>query len=183
MAIAFSCPSCDRTFTVDDKFAGRVTACKGCGTRMVVPDAEGEPEPPPTTARARVVAVSPPTSPPPPPRGQSRREETEARELATQEAPRSRNAAAEDAARYIEDAAKKQRRRERKARARKSESRSGVSFSPAVAGALGGVAIMVITGTWFVVALVFYDMLYYKLPIVFILGLVGAIKGMMGHED
>ena len=182
MAIAFSCPSCDRTYTVDDKFAGKVTACKGCTTRMVVPDAEGEPEPPPT-ARARVVAVSPPTSPAPTPRGQSRREEVEAREAEEVAPPRSRNAAAEDAARYIEDAAKKQRRRERKAKRRKSEGRSSDSFSPAVAGAMTGILVMVVTAVWFVVALVFFDLLFYKLPIVFLLGLAGTVKGMMGYED
>ena len=46
MAIGFSCPSCDRVYSVSDQYARKVTTCKDCDTRMVVPDAEGTPAPP-----------------------------------------------------------------------------------------------------------------------------------------
>ncbi len=37
MAIAFSCPSCDKSYTVDEKFAGRRTTCKQCKGWVTVP--------------------------------------------------------------------------------------------------------------------------------------------------
>ena len=122
MTIAFSCPSCDRTYTVGDQSTGKVTACKGCHTRMIVPDAEGEPEPPPR-AKARVVAVSPPTAPPP--RKPNRRdEESDGFEVVEELPSQSRDAFAEDAARYTRKAARKQCRRERDALVREEHGNS-----------------------------------------------------------
>ena len=38
MAIAFTCPSCDKAYTVDEKFAGRRTNCKQCKGWLTVPE-------------------------------------------------------------------------------------------------------------------------------------------------
>lgn len=37
MPIAFSCPSCQKDYTVPDQFAGRSTRCRQCGSDMQIP--------------------------------------------------------------------------------------------------------------------------------------------------
>ena len=174
MTIAFSCPSCDRTYAVGDQSAGKVTACKGCSTRMIVPDAEGEPDPPPRP-KARVVAVSPPTSPP---RNPSRRDQAGEFEVVEEPPSRSRDAFAEDAARYAKKAARKQRRRERDAMVREQHG-NGLAVSRTMVGGIGTVLVAVV---WFVVGLMFGIKFFFP-PILFLIGLVTLVKGLMGHEE
>ena len=171
MAIAFSCPSCDRTYSVDEKFAGKITACKGCGTRVIVPDAEAEPEPPPPPprAKARVVAVSPPAPPRKPGRDEERFDVV---------AERPRNSAAEDADYYAKKAAKRQRRKERDARIREEHGNS-LAVSRTI---VGGAATMAIAVIWFFGGLMF-NVFFIFPPIMFLLGLLTLIRGLMGHED
>jgi hypothetical protein len=66
MSITFACESCGKSFTVDDKFAGKKGKCKQCGAVMAIPEA--------TAARAasrpveREIAPSRrPAAPAPPP--------------------------------------------------------------------------------------------------------------------
>ena len=64
---------------------------------------------------------------------------------------------------------------------RERESRGGgISISPTI---LGGVATMTFAVVWFVVGLLFFDLLFFYPPILLFLGLIGFVKGMMGHED
>ena len=175
MTIAFSCPSCDRTYTVGDQSAGTVTACKGCSTRMIVPDAEGEPDPRPRP-KARVVAVSPPTSPPP--RNPSRREEADEFEVVEEPPSRSRDAFAEDAARYARKAARKQRRRERDKILREEHGNS-LAVSRTI---VRGLCTMAFSAVWFFGGLMF-GILFYFPPILFCIGLGILIMGLMGRED
>ena len=176
MAIAFSCPSCDRTYTVAEKFAGKVTACKGCATRIVVPDAE--PDAPDEDAAFQVLSADDGEgdartrlgrrdwdSPPPP--------------LAMAPAPAKDNAA-EDAARYAAKKAKARRKAERAARDRDDgRGRGGLSISPTMIGGLGTMLLAVV---WCVAGLA-CNVFFIYTPILFVIGLVGFLKGLMGHED
>jgi hypothetical protein len=47
MSITFACGHCGKTFTLDDKFAGKKGKCKQCGSTMQIPDA-AQPSPNPT---------------------------------------------------------------------------------------------------------------------------------------
>jgi nitrate reductase NapAB chaperone NapD len=63
MSISFACEECGKSFTIDDKFAGKKGRCKGCGAVMQIPEAgtpvedvygfEDAPLPPRSTSFAR----------------------------------------------------------------------------------------------------------------------------------
>ncbi len=143
---------------------------------MIVPDAEGEPDPPPRP-KARVVAVSPPASPPP--RKPSRRdEESDEFEVVEEPPARSRDAFAEDAARDAKKAARKQRRRERDAMVREEHGNS-LAVSRTI---VRGLCTMAFSAVWFVGGLMF-GILFYFPPILFCIGLGILIMGLMGRED
>lgn len=44
--IRFNCPSCDKSYHVDDKHAGKASKCKACGSKMQVPAKAAETVPP-----------------------------------------------------------------------------------------------------------------------------------------
>ncbi len=174
MAIAFSCPSCDRAYTVAEKFAGKVTACKGCQTRIVVPDAE--PAASDEDAAFALLAADDGKgdtnprldrrswdAPPPPP------------DLAP-----ARGNAAEDAARHAEKKAKARRKAERATRDRDDgRGRGGFALSPTM---MGGLGTMIVAVVWCGVGLA-CNVFFIYTPILFVIGLFGFVKGMMGHED
>ncbi|HZN32919.1 MAG TPA: biopolymer transporter ExbD [Pirellulaceae bacterium] len=41
MSVRFSCPQCGKQLKAREADAGRTTACSGCGTKIVIPSAEG----------------------------------------------------------------------------------------------------------------------------------------------
>ena len=45
MSITFTCPTCSRRFTVDDRLAGKRGKCKSCGEEIWVPAVEASPDP------------------------------------------------------------------------------------------------------------------------------------------
>jgi hypothetical protein len=69
MSIVFSCESCGKTFTLDDKFAGKKGKCKGCGAVMQIPEASPGLVPEPVRSPSRALASSRPqavgSAPPP----------------------------------------------------------------------------------------------------------------------
>src|ERR1700744_320422 len=70
MSISFSCDSCGKSFTVDDKFAGKKGKCKQCGATMQIPNG-ATPQPAPSSAPAsrgvdREISPSRRTPGPPP---------------------------------------------------------------------------------------------------------------------
>ena len=151
MAIAFSCPSRERAYSVSDHFAGKVTTCKDCPTRMVVPDAVGEPEP-----------AAPPTP----------------------TLPRPRNPADADAARYLKEAERLHRRRERQAEARKSEPRVGLVISGPILLVLGGVGLMVLAAAYVAFCVLVLEHIDLRAPVVMVIaGFVSILKGLMGAEE
>ena len=175
MAIAFSCPSCDRTYSVDDKFAGKVVTCKTCSTRMLVPDADEDPEPdPPPRPRAQVLTASPPPRREPPRRDPTPREQADA-----QETPKSPGrSAAEDASYYAKKAARKQRRKERDAEIREERGNS-LAVSRTV---VSGITMMGIAVICCAIGLM-NNVFIYITPFLFLFGLVTLVKGLMGRED
>lgn len=38
MAISVKCPGCDKTIRADEKYAGKVAACPGCGNKVRIPN-------------------------------------------------------------------------------------------------------------------------------------------------
>lgn len=56
MSIIFSCPSCAKTYSVPEQFAGRATRCQGCGAGLTVPQVALTAAPP-----AAVPVAAPPT--------------------------------------------------------------------------------------------------------------------------
>ena len=167
MAIAFSCPSCDRTYSVDEKYAGKVVTCKTCSTRMLVPDAAEDPEPEPPKPRARVLSASPP-----------RRDPTPREQADAQEVPQSPGrSAAEDAAYYAKKAARKQRRKERDAEIR-GERGNSLAVSRTV---VSGITMMGIAVICCAIGLM-NNVFIYITPFLFLFGLVTLVKGLMGQE-
>ncbi len=69
MSISFSCESCGKAFTVDDKFAGKKGKCKQCGATMEIPGgAPSRPAAtPPLISRGVEREVSPSRRAPSPP--------------------------------------------------------------------------------------------------------------------
>lgn len=86
--------------------------------------------------------------------------------------------AAEDAAYYAKKAARKQRRKEREAEIR-SQHGNSLAVSRTI---VGGAATMAIAVIWFGTGLVF-GIIFFFPPIMFLLGLLTLVKGLMGHED
>lgn len=64
MSITFACESCGKSFTLDDKFAGKKGKCKQCGALMAIPEA--------TASRASSRSVERETAPPRRPAAPSR---------------------------------------------------------------------------------------------------------------
>lgn len=176
MAIAFSCPTCNQSYTVDDKFAAKVTACKGCNGRLVVPDAtpatpdedaafallaadDGRDEVNPRLDRRSWEAPPPAAGKPP----------------AADSGDASQAVAAAAAARYAKDAA----RERREARSDGGGGRRGFAVSSTAMGGLGMMAVAVI---WFGLGFAAGRIFIYP-PILFVLGLFSFLKGLMGHED
>ena len=119
--------------------------------------------------------MSPPTSPP---RNPSRRDEAGEFEVVEEPPSRSRDAFAEDAARYAKKAARKQRRRERDAMVREQHG-NGLAVSRTI---VRGLCTMAFSVVWFVGGLMF-GVLFYFPPILFLIGLGILIMGLMGRED
>ena len=181
MAIAFSCPTCDSPYTVDDKFAGKVTACKGCRGRLVVPEAA--PATPDEDAAFALLSaddgkgeVNPRLdrrsweAPPPPPAA--------ARPPAADPGDASQAVAAAAAARYAKEAAR-ERRKARSDDADDGGGRRGLSISPTAMGGLGMMALAVV---WFGLGFA-AGRIYPYTAVLFVLGLFSFVKGLMGHED
>ena len=172
MPIAFSCP-CGKQFQVADDFAGKRTKCTGCGGPLTVPNpppaepAEDEcevvddPLPVAKAAPVRAVAAPPPAS------------KLGASRWADKPAPRP---VADDD--EEDDRPAKPKKKKKKHRTSES-SGGGVTVS---GGVVAGLFMMLGAVVWLVVGLYFGWLFFYP-PVLFIIGLISLIKGLMGYDE
>ena len=165
MPIAFRCP-CDQDLEVDDQYAGQEVSCPTCQTVVVAPAK-------PRRAVAQVIAA-------PPRRAKAQRivpddDDDRGYEVVEQRRPRRpRRANLEDE--QIRVRGKKKKRKP----AEESRSLEGGVIN---GGVVGGLIAMLIAVIWFVVGMAAGWVFFYP-PILFIIGLVGVVKGLvMGGDD
>lgn len=200
MPITFACP-CGRQLQMDDEFAGKRARCPECGAVVLVPTAEPPPLPPAPPRLARPVArphaddVAADTDSLNPLEGRSRRnregEEDEDDRPRTRRRRRDEDDDFDD-----EDDRRSRRRREwdeddRPRRPRRSgdtaprtprgdrEEPPRKAWNNRVAG---GLTCMVIAVIWFCAGLAF-DWVFYYPPILFVIGLVSLIRGLVTGRD
>ncbi len=164
MPITFAC-SCGKTLRVKDDLVGRWVRCPACKETAIVPEAEMQPafeviedDPPPPPPRKRVKAESasiPLDDEEPPPR------------------PRSRPDQEYDGPRKA--------RRKKKSRPKSDEKPSHFAMEKGIvnSGVAGGMLAMVVAVVWFVVGMM-NDILFYYPPVLFLVGLVGFFRGLLG---
>jgi hypothetical protein len=183
--ITFAC-LCGKTLRVKDDLAGKWVRCPACQETAIVPEADPQFEvvedDPPAPARSRVPAEL----------AARRREESEDdrprrrrpaddREDEEDDRPRRRLVADRD------DEDDQPRRPKKKLRPKKEEKKRD-HFAMEKGVLNGGVAMgllaMVGAVVWFVVGLM-NDFLFYYPPVLFVLGLIGFIKGLVsgGRSD
>ncbi|MGL6076992.1 MAG: hypothetical protein ACRC8S_22785 [Fimbriiglobus sp.] len=191
MAIAFRCPECDKAYKVDDRFAGRDTTCKQCDTLILIPSPGPEFEAPEETGYG-VVEEKPDQKPKSlrsafddddeaPRRSKRRNRDDDDDE---DEAPRrSSSSRVSTAARHAAEEADKQARREARRERRREETagtHSGISLDRAV---YGGIAMMVISAVLGGGMILLTGKIFICLIVMFFLGIVSVIKGLMGYGD
>ena len=184
MPITFAC-DCGKQLRVADEYAGKRAKCPECGEVATVPSArrdDEDEEPPRKAAPARRVAERDDEDDDRP-RQRSRRDEDD-----EEDRPRRRRRDEEEddrpprRKRLTDDGSAKGRKRKSSEVERKARSLEG---KVANGGVLGGIAAMVIAVVWFVVGLVFFDWIAFYPPVLFVIGLVGFIKGLVssGSEE
>ena len=203
MPITFSC-SCGKTLRVNDDLAGKRARCPACQAAVTIPAADPgfevvEDAAPPPPRRATPVLARPaakPPAPPPPP------DDAGFDVVDDEDDGRGYKAKAVNARRLDEDAAEERRRARRRrkdddrddedeydratrrrAQAKESKLKSR-SYEHRVinGGMMGGLAAMAIAAVWFIVGLALGVIFFYP-PILFVIGLVGFIKGMVSRND
>jgi hypothetical protein len=156
MPIEFSCP-CGRAFAVNDEFAGKKTRCPACKAALVVPQPAADED-----AAFEMLAADGDAIPetPAPPRRDPMPESLRPPDRPAPPPP-------------------KPPRPIPRSRDEDYQAPRGISLSPAVAG---GLASMAIAAVWFFVALSANRIAIFA-PVVFVLGLISVIKGLLGHPE
>lgn len=157
MPISFSCTSCGRALRVKDELAGRQILCPDCQTKLTVPTPESE--------------GLPSFEPPPLPSESAYREEQPQTELAYQRTGERLPPRPE-----LEDEFDDEPIR------RRPPPKPAKEFWTTNAGIGGGLLMMVIGVVVFVLCL-FLDRISIWGPIIFIIGLVAFIKGLVNRES
>ena len=178
MPISFRCV-CEKTLKVADKLAGKSVTCPACGTVISVPDLAPsddpgfevveEPAPVAKLAMAKPVSKRPAVV-------------DEDDELAN-DVPRKRRRRDDD---DDDDDEVEERSRKRKRKTKKKEHSGWFATESWVlsGGVIGGALAMLVAIVWFVLGLL-NNWLFYYPPILFIVGMIGVIKGLMsrGKDD
>lgn len=167
--ITFAC-ACGKTLRVRDDLVGRWVRCPACKETALVPEAAMAPKP-----AFEVVE----DEPAPPPRTRVKAEAAAIR-LGDEEPPRRPRSRPDQE--Y--DGPRKARKRNR-SRRNEDEAKPGhfaTERGVVNGGVIGGLAAMVGAVVWFVVGLM-NDILFYYPPILFILGIVAVVKGLVGGND
>jgi len=153
MAISLQC-ACGRSLRLKDHLAGKRVKCPDCNSVLEVPQ--------PDVVEDAVVDDSiPEVEEAPPPRSQSYRPNYEARRPAPPAPPKTK------------------RRRRSRPRLYPDRRGGGISISPAV---ITGLLMMVVAVVWLIAGLL-AGLFFYGSPILFVLGLICFVKGLMGYEE
>jgi len=206
MPITFNC-ACGKTLRVDDGLAGKRARCPACQGVVPIPVPAPaadhgfevvEDTAPPPPRRATPVAAKPAAKPPaPPPLPEAGFDVVD-----DEEDGKGYKAKRVDGRRLEEDADEDRRRRARRrrqkdqyddedeydraARRRAQATATGPSRSYESkvlnGGVVGGSIAMLIAVVWFVAGLAVGIIFYYP-PFLFIIGLIGFVKGLMSRDD
>jgi len=175
MSIFFTC-SCGKRLKVADQFRGKRCKCPGCKEIRIVPERSAGEEESELADESASAA------------GKSRRATSGIRARRREDnipevlpADDSNEAAHEP--RSEEEEPRRLKKPRRKKRAKKKRFFSGFEFglerSLANKGALAGVLMMVIAVVWFVCGLIFLNRIFFYPPVLFIVGLIAFIKGLV----
>ena len=181
MPISFRCV-CEKTLKVADKLAGKSVTCPACGTviavpELALPDDPGfelveEPAPVAKLAMARPVS--------------KRVAVVDEDDEHANDVPRKRRRRDDDDDDDDDDDEVEERPRKRKRTPKKKEHSGWFATENWVlsGGVIGGAVAMLIAIVWFVLGLM-NNWLFYYPPILFIVGLIGVIKGLVsrGKDD
>ena len=170
MAIALTCPGCDKTMKVKDEFAGKRALCPFCKAEIHVPKREE-----PRVSEAEDYALNEDTEDrevKPKRRRHRDDDETEDREVEPKRRPR-----------RDDDEDDKPRRRPRlKSADRDSDGVYRRKSSGVSGNVLSGVLMMGGALVWFFVALALGWIAFYP-PVLFCIGLYTFIKGLSGNDE
>lgn len=160
MPIQMLCPTCNGKLAAPDHAAGKTVKCPKCQSLMVVPEAEPEFEV--VDDGFEVVEDKPLMAKRPVRRKRDSDYDDEDDEVDEDDRPRPR------------------KRRKRK---EKVEHHGFFSAEKSIigSGVIGGCITMLIAVVWFVVGLM-NDWVFFYPPILFVVGLIAAIKGLAGSE-
>jgi hypothetical protein len=191
MAITFSC-SCGKSLQVKDEYGGKRVRCPACSDAITVPQpepqfevVEDEPVAPPARVRAAPVrAKAMPTSRDDDDEDRDRKRRRDDDED-DDDRPRSKRGQYDVQDEEEPPRKKRSFKPKKKKRAKKEETQqSNYALEKGIlnGGVAGGALAMVIAIIWFVVGLM-NDWIFFYPPILFILGLIAFIKGLMGGDE
>src|SRR5262249_38735463 len=182
MAISLKC-RCGKSFRIKDDLAGRKIRCRDCGKVLEVPAADesdveevrDERELAESEEEERVVR-------------RKRRDEEEERVVRRKRRDEDDQAPAdEESHRSREERDPPRRPRRRKPVRERSERVPRVAFERGWfgnvnGGIAAGVLMMIIAVAWFVAGIVWANRIFFYPPILFVIGIVAIVKGLMGGE-
>jgi hypothetical protein len=162
MPVPLDCSGCGRAMTVKDAFAGKRVKCPGCQAVLTVPRPGDDAE---DAAFAMLAQPEAEDEPPPAPR-QAAPEPPPPPPRPAPKPPPGPPARKPLPIRFREGRAERRRA-------------PRIVVSPAVAG---GALAMIGAVVWFVVGLT-ANRVYIYPPIMFVLGLIAVVKGLLGHPE
>ncbi len=165
MAISFRCP-CGQPLEVDEIYAGKQAQCPACNAVVAVPNPAQSPPAAPRVAKRATLVPPPPASLDPRSRRNDADDETDRKFRR-----RHRDEDEED-----ED---EEEDEERPRRRRRIPERTHKFWNNSVRG---GLIAMVIAVLWFGIGL-YFDWIAFYPPILFIIGLIGFIRGIISGRD
>lgn len=196
MPITYDC-SCGKTSRYKDEFAGKRTRCSACNTVFTIPGKSAPPQglkrEQPSHAKQSVRAIKKKAEEddlevidddePPPPKRRRREDSDEMMEVVAvddededDDRPRKRRPSRDEDEDSAEDLTLIPSKRKKRKKKRKDD-----SSSVATASILGGIGMMVGAVVWFILGIVLIDRIFLYPPILFILGIVAFVKGLMGE--
>ncbi len=186
MPITFTC-TCGKMLRVKDELAGKSVRCPVCSAAVVVPSAAPawevvEDEPPPLPkAKSSPVRATPVVKKIELDDDDEDRPRNRRRDDEDDERPRKRRDDDDDD--DDEDRPRKKKKYQSK-KVGKEEKHSSFGMEKGIinSGVAGGAIAMFVAVVWFVLGLV-NDLIFYYPPILFVIGLIAFVKGLMGGGD